>query len=247
MTKLSLWAKYHPSKARIVIVLLHLLLNMLAVYTGIALLQPGLTLAAPLVYLAILLFFTTVLLYPGAKQTNKHFTKRHLYLIRKSFDVILAACSFLLVCFTANEYLNNNVFITAFTAGASVNTKDDKKQHAAEILASLTHRNKNTLTRSEKRILKNEFRRQLKVYIKAKLMKDDEEGSKALLIILAIIGAIGLTLLLGALACSIACNGSEAIAVLVGILGLTAIVFLLIVVIKKIKEHKKEEKATPRQ
>ena len=245
MTKLSLWAKHHPSKARIVIVLLHLLLNMLAVYTGVTLLQLNLIIPASAVYITILLFFTAVFLYPSAQQRNIRFNKRRLYIIRKSCDFTLCACSFVLVCFVANNYFNNNSSGASFTAGAAVYTKGDKKPGAAEIIASLAYRDKSTLTRSEKRILRNEFKLQLKVYAKAKLTKDDEAAAKAIFIILSIIGAVGLSFLLAGLACSISCNGSEAGAIVVMILGLTAIICLLIVVIKKIKSHKKKEKDAP--
>jgi hypothetical protein len=245
MTKLSLWAKHHSARARTVIVLLHAVLNSLAVYTGFTLLQLGQVIPSSFVYVTMLLFFTAVFLYPSAQQRNIRFNKRRLYIIRKSCDFALCACSFILVCFTANNYCNYNPYAPAFTAGAAVCTKGDKKPGAEEILASLAHRDKSSLTRSEKRILRNEFKLQLKVYVKAKLTKDDEAAAKAIFITLSIIGAVGLTFLLAGLACSISCNGSEAGAILVMILGLTAIICLLIVAIKKIKSHKKKEKNTP--
>jgi len=136
--------------------------------------------------------------------------------------------------------------MTAFTAEAASVSKGGEKPTAAAILASLAFRNKSTLTRPEKRILKTEFKHQLKVYVKAKLTKDDEAAKKAVLIILSIIGAVGLVFLLAALACSISCNGSTGIAVLVGILGLVAIIYLLTFAINKIQQHHKkgmEEKA----
>ena len=241
MTKLSIWAKHHAAKARTVIVLLHAVLNTLAVYTGLTLLQLGRLIPSSLVYMTMLLFLTAVVLYPSAQQRNTRFNKRRSYIIRKSCDFALCACSFILVCFIANNYCNTNPYVTA---GAAVSAKGDKKPGAEQILASLAHRDKSTLTRSEKRILRNEFKLQLQVYVKAKLIKDDEAAAKAIFITLSIIAAVGLSFLLAGLACSISCNGSEAGAIVVMILGLTAIIGLLIVVIKKIKSHKKKEKDT---
>ena len=243
MVKLSLWAKYHPAKARTLIIFMHLVLNALAVYTGFALMQLDINIPAVLIYITTLLFFAAVLLYPRRQGIHIYFNKRQLYRIRKSCDFTLGICSFILVCFTFNNYKNDANTIAAFTAQAASFSKGGEKPSASAILASLSYRDKKTLTRSEKRILKTEFRHQLKVYVKAKLTKDDEAAAKSVFIILSIIGAIGLTLLLASLACNISCNGSEAAAIIVSIVGLAAIIWTLIIVINAIKRHKKKDKA----
>ncbi|MEO5684050.1 MAG: hypothetical protein ABIQ88_15515 [Chitinophagaceae bacterium] len=247
MIKLSFWAKQHPAKARAVIILLHILLNALAVYTACNLFQLRLSVPSAVMYTTVLFFLSAVLVYPSRQQKNKRFNKRHLYLLRKSCDFVLGACSFIIVCFAVNSYAYNNINTVAFSTAAAVYSKGGEKPGAAAILASLAQRDKSTLTRSEKRILKKEFNRQLKEYVKAKLTRDEEATEKAILIILSIIAAVGLTFLLAGLACNIACNGSEAAAILVSILGLTAIIFLLVLVIKKIKKHKKQQPAVPQQ
>ncbi|MEP6726043.1 MAG: hypothetical protein ABJC98_09520 [Bacteroidota bacterium] len=247
MIKLSLWAKGHPAKARTVIILMHIVLNALAVYTGFALMQLDISMPAVFVYVTILLFFTAVLLYPRRHCKNVYFNKRQLYSIRKSCDFTLGICSFIFVCFAANNYKNDANSIAAFTAEAASFLKGGEKPTASAILASLSFRDKKTLTGSEKRILKAEFRHQLKVYVKAKLTKDDEAAAKSVFIILSIIGAIGLTVLLAGLACNISCNGSEAAAIILFIVGLSAIIWTLILVIKTIKRHKKKGKEASTQ
>lgn len=61
------------------------------------------------------------------------------------------------------------------------------KPGAAEILTSLKENPGKKLTREEKKILKKEFYKQLKIYAKCKLTHDKEGGDKALLILLTII------------------------------------------------------------
>jgi len=62
---------------------------------------------------------------------------------------------------------------------------------------------------------------------------------------LAVIVALGLAALVGALACELSCNGSEGAALLVGIGGTALIIFLLIITIRAIKRGKKEPKEAP--
>jgi hypothetical protein len=117
------------------------------------------------------------------------------------------------------------------------------KPTAQEILSSLqSGRNNKSLTRAEKRILKKEFRHQLKVYVAAKIKGDSSGADQALLILLAIIAACGLLYLVAALACSLSCSGSDAAAVLVALVGTVGVIWLLIYVIKQITHAKKKDK-----
>lgn len=240
MTKLSAWARQHPVNARTIIVVLHLFLILLAIYTGAALVQLGLKLPVFFFYTCGFLFLVAVFLYPCRGQRHNNFNKRQLYIIRKSCDFIVGACSFMMVCFITNRYAAKTTIPTEFSAVASSLPDRKEKTTAATILSSLSYRDKSTLTKSEKRILRTEFRQQLKAYTKAKLKKDDEQAAKIVLVILSIIGAVGLTFLLAGLACSISCGGAEALAALVFIAGLAGIIVLLIFVLKKIKQHHKD-------
>ena len=97
------------------------------------------------------------------------------------------------------------------------------------------------MTRAEKRILKAEFKKQLKIWTLAKISGDKEEGDKAGLLILAIVGAAGLFFLVAALSCSLACNGSDAAAIVVLLLGTAAIVLGLLAVIRSINRKKRQK------
>jgi|GEM_PF-1531712 len=237
MTKLSGWARQHPVNARIIIAALHVILIALAAYTGTTFIQLGLKLQVFFFYAGVFLFLVSVFIYPFRGQQYYNVNKKQLYIIRKSCDFILGTCSFMLVCFVANRYAAKTGTLTEFAAVASSGTELKEKTTAATILSSLSYRDKSTLTKSEKKILRREFRSQLKAYTKAKLQKDEEQSARIALIILSIIGAVGLTFLLAGLACSIACGGAEALAVLVFIAGLTGIIALLVFVLKKIKHH----------
>ena len=63
--------------------------------------------------------------------------------------------------------------------------------------------------------------------------------------ILAIIGALGLFLVVAALACGLGCNGSGTGAIAVAVLGTAAIVFGLIAVIRAIQ--RKGNKQPPKE
>jgi threonine/homoserine/homoserine lactone efflux protein len=79
------------------------------------------------------------------------------------------------------------------------------------------------------------------MYAKAKVTNDKQGGDRAVAIILACIAAVGLLFLVSMLACSLACNGSDAAAVAVMVLGTAAIVFGLIAVIRGTRRKKVPE------
>lgn len=132
-----------------------------------------------------------------------------------------------MVCFLANHYFSDPL-ISSYTYASIVEKENARspKPASEEILASIHENGKVHLTKQEKRILKPEFRKQLKLYAKAKLRGDKSSGEKALLIILTIIAALRLLYLLAALACSISCGGADALAVIVAVLDTAGIVLL---------------------
>jgi hypothetical protein len=152
MTKLSAWAWKHPVNARIIIVVLHLFLILLAIYTGTSFFQLGLVLPVFFFYSCAFFFLTTVFLYPFRRQRYHNLNKQQLYTLRKSCDFVVSLCSFMLVCFVANRNAANTVVCTEFPASASSFSKHKEKTTAATILASLSYRDKSTLTKSEKKL-----------------------------------------------------------------------------------------------
>lgn len=245
MRKISIWAKLHPAPARIIIVFIKMMLLGAAIFNGKLFYEQGITLSPIIAVFAILLLITAAFIY-SEKKSFIH-AKRKLYTRRKSCDFTLAFATYILVSVLSN---NEQVFIDSASSHRVMAASFAKVNPptAEEILASLKYRSKSSLTKEEKRILKKEFFRQVKIYAKSKV-NGDKSGVKALLIILTIMGAIGLTLVLSALACSLSCSGSDGLAILLGVVGLTGIIWGTIVIIKRIKIHynKKNSEAANKQ
>ena len=159
---------------------------------------------------------------------------------------MLAATTFcMIVILAGNNSIPSQIFQPLLGSTVSNSTKENKT--VEEILASLKYRDKSTLTRQEKKILKQEFKNQLKIYTVAKLSGNKGDAGDAGLIILAIVAALGLLYLVAALSCSLSCNGSDGAAVAVVVLGTAAIVLGLVFVIKSInrKSRSKVETQAP--
>src|ERR1044072_1936360 len=153
MRKLSTWAKYNPWKARLIIFSGHLLLCSLAIFIGTSLNDIDIRLSETLLYSTLIVLLVAASIYP----------KRYFY--RKTADCILALCSFLIVCFLANNF-EVRILSGIFPAyGATTINPSTGKPTAEEILASLSNRDKSTLTRTEKRSPRKEFKHQRKEYV----------------------------------------------------------------------------------
>ena len=66
-----------------------------------------------------------------------------------------------------------------------------------------------------------------------------------MLIILTIIGALGALYLVAALSCSLACNGSDAAALAVAILGLAGVIWATMAIIRRISRGAKKKRPDP--
>jgi hypothetical protein len=207
----------------------------MAFYLGTALSGIGIRLPLSLLAGTMVLFLVTALIYPS-REKQKQLSRKLSYLRQKSCDFVIATCSFVMIA----TLVNSNVSIGGAPVYAS-NVITLVEPTAEEILASLKFRDKSTLTRQEKRILKREFNRQLKVYVVEKVKGNKDGAGKAGLIILTIIGALGLLYLVAALACTLSCNGSDVAAIIVGLLGLALIIWGTIALIRRITRGKKKE------
>jgi hypothetical protein len=234
MRHISLWAKNHVIQARVYIAILKVLLIALAIFTGNNLKEFGIEISYGVCLAFVGIFAIAVLFYP----------KHRSYVRQKSCDYAIIVATFAMLASIINR---DQLFISAISATAntpsSVITNDPPS--AEQILNSLKYRDKKSLTRQEKRILKRELKHQLKVYAKATFQGKKDEGSKALLIILAVIGALGLAYCVAALSCSLSCNGAEGAAVVVAILGTILVIGLLILVIRRIVRGPRRKRIDP--
>jgi O-antigen/teichoic acid export membrane protein len=234
MRSISYWARYNPRTARFFIVIIKGILIFLAAYAGILFSKMQVTISPLALLITVMAAILISILYPQKKKNKRP----GFYLRQKLSDFLLAACSF--VCFTSIANNLESVTPSSFNLYANVPITNHT---AKQVLSSLSYRDKNSLSRLEKRILKKEFNHQLGVYAKSKLRGNNEKAEDAALIILTIVAALGLMALLAMLVCNLSCGGADAAAVLVGILGTAAIVWGVVVVIKRInRKSKKIEK-----
>lgn len=239
MRKISLWAKYHRITAISSLVAIKLCLAFLAFYVGYSFLELDIHVPFSVFVIALLLLITIAWIYPSDNKIN--WSKENSYMFQKACDFAIGACCFVMI----GTWVNNNVTLPLTPSAYASNSTTTITPTAEEILVSLKYRDKSTLTRKEKRILKEEFKKQLKLYVVAKLKKDKTAGEKTALIILTIVVTLGLLYLLAAICCSLSCNGADAAAAVIGILGLAAIIVGLFFVIRAITRGPRKKPVDP--
>ena len=232
MKRISSWASCHIIPARLLITSITLFLAALAYYTGITLYKMQIVLPANVIYAcSFLALFIAIAIYP--KKRNR-LLKKWGYVQQKSCDFIVAGCSFMIIC----AGVNNGDTMKALP-GAYGTTTVRHPRAAEDILRSLNSGNKPSLSHREKRVLKKEFFHQLKIFTVAKAIDDKQKADDAWKIILVIIAALGLLYVLSLLVCTLSCNGSGFAATAVLVLGLAAVIWGSILLIKRIQRGPK--------
>jgi len=248
MRKLALWANFNPRQARIYIIALHLVLGILAYFLA-TLLQVSVFMQDLLLFFAIAYFFVLVLIYPDHKKPMKfEFLKS--FAFRKICDFSVGLCSFLVIfCFDSKIFNPSPVVPYTYGSANATAMPKPKRPNAQEVLSSLQYRDKSTLTRQEKRVLKKEFKKQLKNYVVQKLTGKKEQSNKTLYIILTIVGALGVLAIISAIACELSCNGMESASAVLLILGLIGVIIGVVLIIRRINRgpKKKPEEMAPKE
>lgn len=238
MYTLSLWARRHLWPARLLIVLSYLLLHVLGWLLGEQLALCGIYLSQGHFYagaaVAVLGFFA----YPSKK--NKRDFK-HFYLFQKTCDGLLVSGTFvMIVCLSQPQslpqpWMGPQVHATPITPLPNkVKPAVQKEQSLFRKAAKGAIKWLGIDKAVQKKIQKN-WQWLQKEYRQA------STGGKIALIALTVLVAAALGYLVLALSCSLACNGSDAAAILVGVLGLGLIVFLSIKVITRITRGPKQQ------
>ena len=226
MKQISFWAKQHPVFTRWLIVVLYLPLNLLAINTGKQLREVGIEVSTLFLDTSVLLTLSAILLYKNKAS----------YYYRKSLDVTLIAATFMIVCFYGNQLGQKHLYIPFSQPTAAVTTIYPSLITPQKVSnPSLT--NKQTWS-------KKEIRQSVRAIVK-KQKTAEGSGSKAILIVVTILVSLLLVFLLTGLSCSIACNGSEALAYIVFLLGTFGIVFGAVRIIKSIQKKKPRAKSPP--
>lgn len=225
MRKISVWAYRHKWAARCLLVIIHLLLIVLAWTAGSFLLAMNYTIPILFVYAMITAYCIGCCFYPLHNNRKQY---RNFYRLQKTCDGILASASFLLVLSAAN-YQNTGgspFYLSAIASvrpAVSFNVEKPIKPTATKF--SFLQKIKQKLG---EKILK------LRMHF-----KKASEGEKILLIILAVLATMLLLFGVLSLSCSISCSGSDALAVIVGILGTALAIFILVKMIRAINKKYK--------
>ncbi|MFZ9387554.1 MAG: hypothetical protein ACO25B_06705 [Chitinophagaceae bacterium] len=240
MRKLSFWASRHPWGARVIIVLSLIMLNIIAVLTGLLLLDMGIHLPLAFILSGAALFGFSYIFYPRVSGKRSR-----TYQWQKTMDILLAAACFIMIAYLGNH--PDQVFRYKSPLGPVSATvpfnPDDSLKKAYKPIREFSANMKG----EDGKLLKwKERKKLLKEQVRAiKGTQDLSRKEQAGLIILSILVAAGLLYLVGALACTLSCNGSDAAAVIVGVGGAALIIFLLFVVIRKISQRQKSMKTKP--
>jgi hypothetical protein len=244
MKKISGWAKDHVWSARIIIILSILVINALAIITGVLIRSLGVTVPIPLVLLFACLYAIGFIAYPARELKGKTLSAASFYIRQKSCDLLLVGATFLMIAglstrpdrlFRYGQSLYASSASTPSLPGDSLRTY----KSIPAFIASMKDEKGNTLKWKERKKL---LREQVKAI---KRSAEPSEGGKIALIILSVIGALLLIYAVAALACSLSCGGSDALAIVVAIGGTALVVWLLLVVIKSITGKKKKKTREP--
>lgn len=222
MKQLSYWAKLHPKTARVSIILLHIPLNIAGIVTGLLLFDLNVSMGQAFIYSLITI---TLLLFLFERKKTPYYTRKFLHLT-------MAVCTYLLFVFAGNQVHQPKPY---FPFSQSVNAV------GTSLLSTTISK---PLQAKEKKPQKKLSRKESKNLF----LKVDEKvnnlplWAKIVLIFLAVVVAAGLLYVLAALACTISCNGSEALAVIVALVGTFGIVFGAIRLIQAILGKKRKKK-----
>ncbi|MEO9022418.1 MAG: hypothetical protein ABI237_09185 [Ginsengibacter sp.] len=233
MRKISVWAYHHKFLARIGIICIYILLNVLGLFTGDMFHSFGIVFNSLFLLITVTICIAGLIFYPSKKLK---FTYKNYYLRQKSSDILLISATFLFIMYAGNS-MNNRVkpLISSYAAVIlNPNSKTKINDSSSDI-------NTNAPSFSKKQQRKN-----FRTFVKQirKKYKDSTKGQRTLYTILALIAAGGLIVLLGGLACSISCGGSEALAFIVFFTGLGGIIFGLVKLIQHINRGRPKKVET---
>jgi hypothetical protein len=239
MKNISFWASRHIWPTRFIILFIYVVLHIIGLTTGDILYAEGIIINEAYVFLCVVVTIIAVLIYPTH---NKKISSPKLYRLHKIADTLLAGTTFLFIVFTGNKL--NNIIPVHHANGASVvsivpqNTSsyDDPAQKQSGKVSKDNKKSKFSF---------RELHKKIKAALKEirQAYRQDKNGERIALVVLASVVASILILLLAALSCQIACTGSEALAFVVFAVGITGIIFALVGILKRI--NKKYKKVDP--
>lgn len=223
MKSISFWASNHKATARVTIILIYFLLNAVGIFLGDILFSMNIFLS-PLFYVAAtLIALLGLIIYPSKRLK---YSRKNFYFQQKNADIILLIGTFLFIIYTGNSVYNSDF-------------KGSDRASASTAIYLISNHSSTAII-ERKVVSKKQGAKKLRNVIREfrKKYKSSTKGQKTLYIIISVIVAAGLILGVSALACNIACSGSEAIAYIILFLGIGGIIFGLIKIIQRINRGK---------
>ena len=244
MRKISSWAKAHIWQSRLIIVLIYLGLNVIGIFTGKLFTEIDISIPEFIVIGCLILTIFIWVIYPDKKVMTSNCKFPETYTFRKACDFSLGVITFVLIVYAGNKW--QYLFIKTEKAQATkiIRIKDSSLNNHPLITNFLELIKREDISKLNNREKVKMVKEQIK---KVKHDKDTSKEDKTLLIILSIVAALVLLFGLASLSCSIACAGSEALAILVALGGTFLIVLFLLKIIKKIKNRPEKTKEANNQ
>lgn len=228
MLRLTLWAQARPTKARFLLIILHILLVMVAIRLGLALDLAGVSISVigPLLAAAVILL--GFMAYPYGKPIARATWRR-----RKTAEATILTGAVVAIALLAVQLVSAPIAAIPTTTTAP-SAHFTSLTHPDATLDAATVERKGR----DKRLWRRAMRAKVKDYLRGQQRKIDNWGAAAL-ITLSVLLAVFLEMLILALACSISCNGAEGLAVVVGVLGTAGVIILAVVGIGAILRAKR--------
>jgi hypothetical protein len=238
MKQVSLWAKHHVWQARILIIVSHVLLTIITIYWSVLGFKKGWLINEAWLYVLIGVYCSIYFIYPS--KANKNLLK-NTYRVRTLLHAAMTVCSLMLVFSFVNvkmQPLQQGYAFAANTLPVTIGDKGYKNPEAEKLISDFKAGKIKKFTKKERQILRAELTNQVKNYKDAKANGRKDEAGNAAIIILTIVLALVLLYGVAALSCSLSCDGNDGAAVIVLVLGLAAVVFGVILVIRGVKKKK---------
>lgn len=225
MKQLSYWGRDHKIASRVLIVTAYLILNILGLFIGDMLDSLGIIMNEWVYVITAGVAIFGILYYPRQKNRDQY---ANYYFRRKTADTILVLTTFVFVIFTGNRlnrpisFISNNAVAASIVPSIGVATPLTKE------------------VTKEIPVTKKAERKNFKQWVKEirKKYKEQGNGTKVLLIVLAVLGGLAVSYGMIGLGCHIACTGSETLGYIVAILGVAGAVFGTVKLIQNIiKRH----------
>lgn len=220
---ISLWAKNNLGKARILIIVAHLLVGFFSVILGMLFYVNDFVDGDWLVWMMAAFSLVAFAMYPRYESPKQHSSS---YTKRKILDFSFVLCYAFAIAFGLNNYLNQGTIQFNVSPQTSFNELSPSVNFVVhKVVERPILKKKNNLFTSFGKFkkIKKQIRRNLMI------LKEKNDFRTNFIKVLAVLGVIAIILFLGfyvaLLVCGISCAGYEAIAVITLILGWGGLIY----------------------